>query len=299
MSIARTDPGYGAGQHTINEHELPPTRAEISALVLAAFNAPDYQPPVLPSTALELVQISRRPDITFPEISRFIEREPLIATQLLRIAQSPVYRRAAPIRSLEQAASLLGMRSLGDLFLQAALTAKVFRAPGYEKPMNQLRDHCVATAIIARQVCRETSLGDEYAFLCGLLHDIGIAACIIALAEEARRPKGSTRAFNWEDVWPVVCEMHEDASLKLGQLWKLPPDVCLVIGHHHQLTVGGLIHPLAAVVCVADGIAADLDRGMEVESDPRDVARAVEALCLTPAQIDKVRRECQPLVESV
>ena len=156
------------------------------------------------------MQLARRPDVTFPMVAALLQKEPLLATQVLRIAQSPVYRRAEPVRSLEQAASLLGLRALADLFLQASLTARVFRAPAYEGTMNRLRDHAVATAITARLVCRETAFSDDYAFLCGLLHDVGTAACIIVLADSAAR--GKTDPLPLHLVWPVINGMHEAMS---------------------------------------------------------------------------------------
>jgi HD-like signal output (HDOD) protein len=298
MVSARLNPEYGRGEHTIEDEDPGLDPAELTTMIQAAFNAPGYQPPVLPATAVELLQISRRPDVTFPVVARLIEKEPLLASQLLRIAQSPVYRRAAPIRSLEQAASLLGLRALADLFLQASLSARVFRAPGYEQPMNELRDHSVATAIIARLVCRETYLADEYAFLCGLLHDVGVAACIIVLADQARTNPATRGRLTWGLVRPVVLTMHEQASLKFGELWQLPADVRLVIGHHHSLVVGGMVHPLAAVVCIADSLAADLGRGIESEVDARQVAVAESSLNLSKVQIEKLRLDAERLLRA-
>jgi putative nucleotidyltransferase with HDIG domain len=290
---------YGRGTHAISADEagdVPLDRDELALLFSNAFTAPGYQPPVLPSTALELLAIARKPDVTFPIVARLLEKEPLIVSQVLRLAQSPVYRRAEPIRSLEQAASMLGLRALADLFLQASLSAKVFRAPGYEGPMTQLREHSIATAVVSRLVCRETSLSDDYAFLCGLLHDIGTAACIIVLAEEYGGRGQEKPHAPLEGFWPVIRDTHEQIALKLGEMWQLPADVRWVIGHHHVLAAGGPVHPLAAVVCVADSIATALGRGFELETDASQVARAATSLSLTSAQLEKVTLEARRLL---
>ena len=297
MTSAELSPRDGGGEHTSQQEEALDPEA-ITQMVRAAFDDPGYQPPVLPSTALELLEIARRPDVTFPVVARLIEREPILASQLLRIAQSPVYRRAARIHSLEQAAALLGLSALADLFLQASLTAKVFRAPSYDEPMNRLRLHSVATALLSRLVCQETTLPDDYAFLCGLLHDIGIAACLIALADHARATRGPARPAEWHVVWPVIREMHERESLNFGQLWQLPGDVCGVIGHHHTLMVGGVVHPMAAVFCVADSIASDLGHGMPGETDCGQVATAMKALDIRPSRARRLRENCEILLAS-
>ena len=297
MVTARNDPNYGKGAHSISTsdaEELGVDTAQIEELLVSSFRAAGYQPPLLPSTAIELMQLARRPDVTFPMVAALLQKEPLLATQVLRIAQSPVYRRAEPVRSLEQAASLLGLRALADLFLQASLTARVFRAPAYEGTMNRLRDHAVATAITARLVCRQTAFSDDYAFLCGLLHDVGTAACIIVLADSAAR--GKTDPLPLHLVWPVINGMHEAMSDRLAEIRQLPADVRLVIGHHHSLAIGGAVHPMAAVVAVADSIASDLGHALDVGVNRTQPARAEASLNLSAAQLRSIRQSAEKLL---
>ena len=57
-----------------------------------------------------------------------------------------------------------------------------------------------ATAHLCRILCKYTSLEGEYAFLCGLLHDVGIAATLIAFADTGPRK----RAPDLIAIWPAV-----------------------------------------------------------------------------------------------
>jgi hypothetical protein len=59
-----------------------------------------------------------------------------------------------------------------------------------------------------------------------------------------------------------------------------------------------MVHPLAAVVCVADSIATELGAGFETEVDRRQVELATAALRLTPAQVQSVVREATPLLKT-
>jgi hypothetical protein len=72
----------------------------------------------------------------------------------------------------------------------------------------------------------------------------------------------------------------------------------MVIGHHHSLTIGGAIHPLAAVVCVADAMAADLGHSLEGEADSTQATRAADALGISSAQILNIRRQAKKLLAS-
>src|SRR5690606_25632393 len=152
---------------------------------------------------------------------------------------------------------------LGDLFLQTVLSMRVFRADGYDRPMAELMRHSLVTAHVARLACRMTALPDEYAFMCGLLHDAGMAAGLLIFADTAgpgssrQGSKGAASAPpRYEEVAAALHAVHEEASAILADAWALNPDIRIVIGSHRRLREGGHIHPLAAVVCVADWIAS-------------------------------------------
>jgi HD-like signal output (HDOD) protein len=136
--------------------------------------------------------------------------------------------------------------------------------------MNLLRRHSAFTAEAARLISRSTAGLDSFAFLCGLLHDVGIAACILALSGPLRElaPQGFVRA------WPCVREVHEACSEILARIWGLPPDVALVLRLHHEPIADGRLNPLAAAVRLAD-IHAEL-QGFGFMSDA-DVDK--EKLC--------------------
>lgn len=225
---------------------------EVLAQLTRVFRAPDYEPPLLPSAALTLLDIVRRPETSSRDVLAVLEHDPLIAGRVLRVAQSPVYGAMTPVRSLEQGISRLGMNTMTEIFFHVSMSSRVFRAKGYETIMDPLRLHSVAVAHVARLVCRATSLPDEYAFLCGLLHDVGIAAGLIVLAD-VRAPN---RPPPFDEVAQPVLEAHTEAAAIVCRAWRLPPDVTMVVEHHHFPRIGGVVHPMAAAVALAEEICA-------------------------------------------
>ena len=206
----------------------------------------------------------------------------------------------------------LGFKVVRDLVMQAALSMRVFRSGTYTDAMEQLRQHSVATAVVARQLSRHTPWESDYAFLCGIMHDVGMAASILVLSEGTgeRRPKLLS-------VWPGIDRIHEKASGILTQLWKLPPEVQMVVGNHHHPRLDGRVHPMIATVVVADEIAKELgydvsstpdersDDGMDglsgailnVDSNPQAVIdEARDALGLSEQIIEMVRLESDELL---
>lgn len=273
MAVNRQREGYGRGIHAIAAGELDLLDAiDVSRRLLETFQAPDYAPPRLPAAATQLLELTRKPGVAVRQIVELLQNEQMLAAEVLRLSQSSLYGGGGNVKTLDEAIVRIGLHRASDLFLSAALNMRVFRTPGYEAQMNRLRRHSAAVAHIARLVSRQTSVFDEYAFLCGLLHDVGIAAALIAFAELG--PRGSAPAF--ELVWPAIEGAHERSGGILARLWKLPAEVALVIEHHHHFTIGGRAHPAAAAVCVADWIASELDVGFEGSNT--DMAKEAAAM---------------------
>jgi HD-like signal output (HDOD) protein len=242
--------------------------------------SPSYRAPVLPSVAVELMRLTRQSQVRLAEVRQVLERDPLLAARVLQLAQSALYSGGVPIRSLDEAISRLGLRTLEELFLQTVLSMRVFRANGYEAPMANLMVHSLATAHVARLACRLTSIPDEYAFLCGLLHDAGMAAGLLIFSDapSTRGAGGKAAPPPFEEVSFALEVVHEEASAILADTWGLHAEIRAVIGIHHQFKQGNRIHPLAAVLCVADWIASEAGTAIGTECDPRRADEAARHL---------------------
>jgi len=219
--------------------------------------SPGYRPPLLPQVASELMQLSQRANVQFEEVVRLLERDPVLAARTLSIAQSAFYATRSPVTSLHQAAVRLGLKTLRELVLEAALHLRVFRVPGMEKPMERLSRHSTATAHAVRAVCRRTSLDAEYAFLIGLLHDVGFAGCLLALAEDPY-----WKGITFEEFAPVLDEVHAEASALLTRLWKLPEPIQRSVAHHHDVKVAGKVEPIHAALILAEQLCWEAGLGM-------------------------------------
>lgn len=294
----RNKADYGRGQHRIKASELLYTPEGMVALLRSRLVSPSYKPPLLPAIALELLTLTRQQGVSVSEVRQLLERDPLLAAKVLQQSQAALYARGTPIRSLDDAISRLGLLTLGDLFLQTVLSTRVFRAKGYEDSMTQLLRHSTLTAHIARSACRLTALPDEYAFLCGLLHDVGAAAGILILAEPlaARNAGSPIPPPSFEELSTSLQEIHEEASGVLAQSWRLNPDVRLVLENHHHFRIGGRPHPLAAVVCVADWMAANAGAAFGNEINEEEARAAAESLGLTRSNLDNLRSQAQEVL---
>jgi len=237
--------------------DLQVDRSDITSHIQKTFAKPGYRPPLLPQVAVEVMQLSQRTDVDVEKVVQLLERDPVMAARVLSIAQSPIYASRSPILSLRVAAIRMGLKTVRDIVMEAAIHMKVFRVPGYEALMERISRHSTSTAHVMRAICRRTRVESEYAFLCGLLHDVGFAASLLALGEDP-----TMRRVPFERVSPVIDEVHEEASGLLARMWKLPEPVQRVVARHHDLSAERP-EPVNAVLIVSEQLCWEAGAGIE------------------------------------
>ena len=310
----QTDPGYGQGQVTLDlSDDVLLDEEALTQRLIETLASPAYRPPTLPSVATEILALAQNPDAELHDIVALLEQDTMLTAQVLKLVRSPIYAGTAQVRSLSDAVVRIGLNALRDVVLEVAMTLRVFRAPAYASTMERVRQHSIYVAHLARRVCRYTAIEGEYAFLCGLLHDVGVAGVLIALSEGR-----SGASPDLISIWPALDRAHAEAGTRMAALWNLPEEVQMVIGAHHQVLIGGYPHPLAATVCLADallherklGLVADdaggsdrsaacLASHTEIDrSSERTLATACEALALTERQLTLVRDELDDVLDS-
>jgi HD-like signal output (HDOD) protein len=233
-------------------------RADVTMRLARTFSSPAYRPPMLPQVAIEVMQLSERPNVRFEEVVELLQKDAVLAARVLSIAQSATYAARSPITTLHQASVRLGIKTMRDVVLEAALHLKVFRVPGYDGAMERLGRHAAAVAHIMRAVCRSTNVESGYAFLCGLLHDVGFAASLLALANDP-----TWRRSGFDALKPVLDDVHEEASGLLTRIWKLPEGLQRMVSTHHDPAPGGKVELVNASLIVAEQLAWEAGAGME------------------------------------
>ena len=232
--------------------------ADLTERIGNLFADPNFQPPTLPSVAIELLDVAQFPDIDLRRVARMIEREPMLAGKVMQMVQSPFYAGRVPISDLHQAIFRLGLDTIRDLVLEAALNIRLFTTSGYQPAMERVRRHSIATAHIARIIAKETNQDPHRLYLLGLLHDVGLAAGLITVNElfdQKTKPP-------IHHIWPAIETTHEAAGTLLARIWDLPGDFARLMGQHHHFQATGTDEMALATLHVAEAIANRLGRGV-------------------------------------
>jgi putative nucleotidyltransferase with HDIG domain len=256
---------------------------------------------MLPRVALEIHDLSYQLNVDSDKLVHVLERDPMLAAHVLRVANSPIFRGRDAETSLNSAIFRLGLKNLGEVVFELALHMRVFRSAEYSDMMEQLRRHSTACANLCRMLASRAGQDPEHAFLCGLLHDIGMAAILIVLGE--RRKSEPTLEPSVLDG--VVRQIHEDVSGMLVRLWKLPDEVAEVVAHHHGRAAVESAPVLSAVVAVADTLATrcnfavDLGVGPCDGNDPEVFVAACAKVNLDHSALAAVENEAREVLAHV
>ncbi|MCC7014539.1 MAG: HDOD domain-containing protein [Planctomycetes bacterium] len=187
--------------------------------------------PVLSDVATKIASMCLEASADARQLADTLNHDPALAGHVLRVANSSNYAPVEPIISLQQAISRLGFSTLGQIAFAIAIGSRVFHVPGHDAWVGEMWRHSTLTAGWAREVARVRRHNGESAFLCGLLHDVGMPVLLQTAVDVLR--KANTRADR-ELLEPIVHELHGAAGARLAQAWKMPAWIGAAMLHHHE-----------------------------------------------------------------
>ncbi len=246
--------------------------------------------PALPDVVLKVEQMARDENAGAPEIAQVIERDPVLAAKLLKLANSALYRGRVETRTVQQAIARLGLANLRDYVL-AILSRELYVVddPAIRRFIEQLWDHAVTVGVLARELAQRIGRGTlasavadqapdpDLAFVGGLLHDIGKAVLVQLTAKAVAR---FLAAGETHKVHAVLDQLHTRAGARVLEHWELPHPTILVAEHHHREVYPEAceaLAPLIDTVALANRIAKRL--GRDVKAEPEQAAPLGELPC--------------------
>ncbi|MEZ4585146.1 MAG: HDOD domain-containing protein [Gemmatimonadales bacterium] len=128
-----------------------------------------------PLAAQQALAACRDPNASLDAILATVHQDPALSQSLLRHANSPFYATGGgAVSSLRDAASRVGLSGLHGVLIGSMVEGMLCRPGGEFGPMaQQVWQHMVRTAPIARRVGRALRLPPETCYTLGLLHDLG------------------------------------------------------------------------------------------------------------------------------
>ncbi len=199
--------------------------------------------PSPPHVLSKIIAAATADDVSVVKLGKIAGSDPVFAAELLRVANSSLYRRGSNVTSVLRAVSVLGARSLRNHALCAAARSCVHQDEMGAFDLDRFWEDSMRRAVAAQSLAGAIgSLDPGVAFTVGLLLDFGVLPLIMGNPERAAR---------WNDVAGATSEQrrdaeremfgatHDEVAKNLSKTWSLPEELALPMCHHHDTERSG------------------------------------------------------------
>jgi HD-like signal output (HDOD) protein len=198
-------------------------------------------------------------DVSFAKLGDLIEKDTVVAGNILHLVNSALYARRATITSVRHALALLGMDKVRNTLLGMSISrmwSQVKTPPVWS--MARFNRHSASVAVLSDHIASRVRADyPEGAFVAGLLHDLGRLLIALGLPDEfahvVKLYEESGKSWR-ECERELLGFTHAELSGAALAIWKFPEQVQVAVRDHHQpppFPPDGIV-PLSAVVDAAN-----------------------------------------------
>jgi putative nucleotidyltransferase with HDIG domain len=152
---------------------------DCSPAALETFVASVQHLPLFSGTAVQLIRSVDEEQITAGELSRLIATDVALSAHLLRIVNSPYYGLARRIGTVSDALTVLGFNLVRRTVTAIVLQRPLFAYLHDTQVARAFWRHELMCAALARHLALRKGFDGEFAYMAGLLHDVGRLAMLM------------------------------------------------------------------------------------------------------------------------
>ena len=218
---------------------------------------------VLPEIVTELNRLLDDPKSTIDAFANLIELDPALTAKLLAIANSPLYKFAYPVESINIAVSVIGLKQLRDLVLTTCVVNKFNQIPNEVFDLYEFWRHSVSVGFLAKEISmRVKQVDPDQMFVCGILHDIGKLVMAVNAPEkvlQVRKQVATSIAPREQIELAVFGFGHAKVSAELVKRWNLPDSFYTPIAGHHRHVLEDDYRHQSAILYLSDQLAHEYE----------------------------------------
>ncbi|NDY92977.1 HDOD domain-containing protein [Ideonella livida] len=178
--------------------------------------------PAMPEVASRLLQSFEREQVSLHELAGLIGQDLTLSAKVLRLANSARFSTRHTVATLPDAAAILGLRTLRDLTLSAALSAVFPPLPGFDR-MAFWRG-TLAVAAYAQVLAPLTDAEPDTAYIGGLMLRTGRLLMLMESpsddAEVERHALDLDSRIGFEAV--ILGCTHPELTAEMARHWNFP-----------------------------------------------------------------------------
>ncbi|WP_320043377.1 HDOD domain-containing protein [uncultured Desulfobacter sp.] len=211
--------------------------------------------PVFPNIVKEVEELLASKDPSVDDLAKIVEKDLVISSKLITIANSSLYKGLDDVNSLNGALVRLGLKhTLG--VCSALATKNLFNSDdeALKAEMDRLWIHSFAVASLARRLAEEIGLDNlETIFLMGLVHDIGKMLLMKVFVDMY-----PDVPINDEDLQRAIHEIHTTFGGVLLRKMHFSKQIIKIAEFHHWEQFGENTDKELLLLSLANSLAREL-----------------------------------------
>ncbi len=225
--------------------------------------------PSIPLVLIKIIQMLDEDTRSAKELETLILHDPALSARILRLANSAFYSFPTRVKTISHAITLLGMNLVTSLAIGLNIFDTFSKGSKSEAALiSRLWTHSFGVGILVREIWTRRGNRDkesEFAFLCGLLHDLGK----VVLFKSYPGHYGSIFAIAKSETDKAISGYedenygmdHAAIGEMLARQWGFPQELVSVIRKHHDPLAAEI--PMVSAVMLADLLAKELKIGYD------------------------------------
>lgn len=243
------------------EEEPAASETSLPELALPALDNDELGPlaklPPFGPVTVRLLHLCDHQEFELTEVARLVDTDPVMASELLALVNSPLYGISGTVSSPGHAVTMLGVDRTRALVTSLAVRSMAQSIPN-RNMVRRVWRHSLASAVIARRLAPTFQVDGNLAHTAAVLHDLGRLGLLAAHPPEYVQL--ATKSFEtMEDIIAAEETQFGMSHCKAGRMiagaWGFPETLKSVIGHHHERPSGCDILSLVQTSCeLADSL---------------------------------------------
>lgn len=191
----------------------------------------------LPHIVTRLIVLINDEESTLQDFEEVIRLDPALVARLLQLVNSSYFGLRRKVDSISRAVALLGMKNLQNIAVTNALKGMMGSGKIKGFSPESLWMHSAASGICCKMIAeRIFALNGDDAYLCGILHDIGL---IVELEADQDHFLDLINQLSPENNSITTLEQaifntdHCEIGHILAQEWQIPTPIAEAIRDHH------------------------------------------------------------------